>query len=168
MRPVPTMVMRYGWAYHTTSYLQHGLPYVAVYGYGAHGPRSRANILLIPLRKEREMLELLVRQGKDQFPLSVHDSEPYGPTDAGAMMRSSSISLSNCSGNKRLGSIGKRLIRIGMNLDQQAITSGCYRRTSHGRHLVAAADTMRGIGSIGRWESFLMTGMAEMSIVLRV
>ena len=71
-------------------------------------------------------------------------------------------------GKERLRAVGHGLVGVGVHLDQQAIGTGSYRGARHRRNDVAEADAVRRIAEMGRCVSFLMTGMAEMSMVLRV
>src|SRR5579872_2952575 len=49
-------------------------------------------------------------------------------------------------GIERLRTIRERLVRTVMHLNQQAVRSSSNGSASHGRHLIAAARAMRGIG----------------------
>ena len=56
---------------------------------------------------------------------------------------------------QRLRSIGKRLIRVGMDFDQQPITTGSNGGTGHGRNLVTAPGTVRRISKHGQMGELL-------------
>src|ERR1700677_5098940 len=56
---------------------------------------------------------------------------------------------------QRLRSIGKCLIRAGMNFDEQPVTAGGDRGAGHGRNLVAAPGTVRRISQHGQMRELL-------------
>src|ERR1019366_3071461 len=56
---------------------------------------------------------------------------------------------------ERLGAIGKRMLRIVVHLEEQAIGARRNRRPSHGRNFVAASRAMRWVGNNGKVREFL-------------
>jgi len=87
---------------------------------------------------------------------------------AGAMIRSSAIRRSNCAGNIDCAPSLMRVIRIAMHFDNQAVGAGGHRRPCHRATMSRRPAPWLGSPTIGRWLSFLTTGIAEMSKVLRV
>src|SRR6201992_185137 len=79
--------------------------------------------------------------------LSVHGNfRPYVPAHSSSDDPKLVHELLELLRKQGLGSVGKGLIRVGMNLDQQPITPCGDCGAGHGRDLVAAANTVRGIG----------------------
>ena len=69
---------------------------------------------------------------------------------------------------ERLRAIGDGLVGVGMDFDQQSVAAGRDRGARHCATMSRRPVPCEGSPSIGRCDSFFTTGMAEMSIVLRV
>ena len=64
--------------------------------------------------------------------------------------------------------IGCGLVGVGVHFHEDSVGARGHRRPGHGSHHIAAPGAVRWIGHIGMCDSFLTTGIAEMSMVLRV
>ena len=71
-------------------------------------------------------------------------------------------------GVKRLCAVAQRVIRMMMDFHDQPVRARGDSGSRHGRHQSRRPMPCDGSAIIGRCESFFTTGMAEMSIVLRV
>src|ERR1700733_8091625 len=85
-----------------------------------------------------------------------------------AMMRSWSMSLSNCSGNSDCAPSDNALSGLGWTSIRSPSQPAATAARAMGATLSRRPTPCEGSASIGRCESFLITGMAEMSMVLRV
>ena len=95
-------------------------------------------------------------------------AQPIRRPTAGAIMRISSHQLRELRGIERLRAIRKRVIGIVVHFDEQSIGSGGYGGTSHRHNFISTPGPCEGSPTIGRCDSFLITGIAAISRVLRV
>jgi hypothetical protein len=60
------------------------------------------------------------------------------------------VSISELSRREGLRSVGKGAVRIGVDVDEEAVGAGGDGRAGHGKHLVAAAGAVRWVGDDGQ------------------